>query len=318
MRKFIKIKPIIITFGMIFVFSSLFNSNFCYYHEINYGDLETTIQPRLKRAGFWEIGPIEIDDDDLSKNWLITAATYDWCSGSGTWNDPFKIENTTINGLSTGSCIEIRDSNVYFIIRNCTLYNSGLMDIDAGISLNNTRNGFLLNNNCSDNGNSGIMLYSGCENITMLGNIAHRNTKYGLKLDHSSNNTISSNYVYYNEFHGMELNFSSNNDVFQNVISYSTVWEIFLQNSNENNIHNNHYHLGYSGIYLNNSNSNLIIGNNGHKSSGSTEDYLIKLENCSWNNVSGNYLGSYDSSAEETHGIYMDSCNYSIISKNIG
>jgi len=315
-----KVKKMIFLIVVSIILGLLFplHTNFIVYQYKNNGHLESDDISSLEKAAFWEIGPIEIDDDNPTKNWSLIKATYDWCSGSGNWNDPFKIENVTINGLSTGSCIEIKNSNAFFIIRNCTLYNSGLMDFDAGISLNNTKNGFLLNNNCSDNGNSGIRLYSGCENITVSGNNANSNTKYGLKLDHSSNNTISTNYAYNNEFHGIELNFSDNNDIIKNNIRYSTVWEIFLQCSNENNIIENDYRVGYSGMYLNNSNNNFIVGNLGYKSSGSTEDYIIKLENCSWNNVSGNYIGSYNSLAENTHGIYMDTCNYSIISKNVG
>ena len=102
MRKFAKIKIIVITLGIFLVFSIIINVDIKYNDEYINGN-----EHKLKNAGHWEIGPIEIDDDDPTKNWSLIEATYDWCSGSGTWNDPFKIENTTINGLSTGSCIEI-------------------------------------------------------------------------------------------------------------------------------------------------------------------------------------------------------------------
>ena len=67
----------------------------------------------IKKAGFWELSEIYIEDDDPLKNWAITAATEPWCSGSGIWSDPFIIENVTINGQNSGSCITIYDSNPY-------------------------------------------------------------------------------------------------------------------------------------------------------------------------------------------------------------
>ena len=48
---------------------------------------------------------IIIDDLDPTKNWSYTASHYDWCSGSGSKEDPYIIENITIDGLGIGSCI---------------------------------------------------------------------------------------------------------------------------------------------------------------------------------------------------------------------
>ncbi|GAH00640.1 unnamed protein product [marine sediment metagenome] len=36
--------------------------------------------------------PIYIDDTILGSNWSYIAATYAWCSGAGTMNDPYVIE----------------------------------------------------------------------------------------------------------------------------------------------------------------------------------------------------------------------------------
>ena len=143
MKKFTKRKPIVITLGMIFAISTLTNANFN-----NYLNSKGNNEHKLKRTGFWEIGPIEIDDDDPSKNWLITAATYDWCSGSGTINNPYVIENVMINlGGAEGNCIEILNSNVHFIIKNSFLSNTSYSAAYyAGINLDNVNNGKILNN----------------------------------------------------------------------------------------------------------------------------------------------------------------------------
>ena len=77
----------------------------------------------LKNNGYWNLtgSNIFIDDLDPSRNWSYTASHYDWCSGSGTWTDPYIIENVTIDGQDAGNCIFIKNSVVPFIIRNCTL-----------------------------------------------------------------------------------------------------------------------------------------------------------------------------------------------------
>ena len=62
------------------------------------------------------LGPIHIDDNEPTKNWSITAATYDWCTGSGTWNHPYIIENITIDGQNVYNCIRIDNSDLYFTI----------------------------------------------------------------------------------------------------------------------------------------------------------------------------------------------------------
>ncbi|MFX1315247.1 MAG: SBBP repeat-containing protein [Promethearchaeota archaeon] len=50
MKKITKIKPIIITLAMIFFFSILINTNFNYYQETDYGNLESINEQKLKTA----------------------------------------------------------------------------------------------------------------------------------------------------------------------------------------------------------------------------------------------------------------------------
>ena len=98
----------------------------------------------LISSGFWNLtgSPILIDDSDPSKNWSYTASHYAWCSGSGTLEAPYIVENVTIDGQGVGSCIEIRNSTAFFKVINCTVYNSGSNYLeDGGIKLNNTKNG---------------------------------------------------------------------------------------------------------------------------------------------------------------------------------
>ncbi|GAH40211.1 unnamed protein product, partial [marine sediment metagenome] len=88
------VRLLVILFIIIFTDISfhfgLFNYNFHTKNTIDFID--------LKNAGYWDLtgSNILIDDLDPTKNWSYTASQYDWCSGSGTWNDPYIIENVTI------------------------------------------------------------------------------------------------------------------------------------------------------------------------------------------------------------------------------
>ena len=148
---------------------------------------------KIKTAGFWDLtgSPILIDDEDALKNWVATAATYDWCSGSGSWSDPFLIENVTIDGQGTDNGIEIRNSDVYFILKNNTFYNG-----NDGIYLYYTNNGRIIENNVSNNIN-GIDL-SVSDNNTLYENIINQNTQIGVYLTSG----CSSNKVWNNTANG--------------------------------------------------------------------------------------------------------------------
>ena len=63
--------------------------------------------------------PIFIDGNG-AQNWGW-AVSQPWCTGSGTYNDPFIIENLILDARGSESCIRIIDSNVRFLIRNCII-----------------------------------------------------------------------------------------------------------------------------------------------------------------------------------------------------
>ncbi len=163
-------------------------------------------------------------------NWMW-AESQEWCSGSGTWNDPYIIENLIINANSNNG-IEIRNSDVYFIIKNCTILNSSSEYPNAGIYFNNVHNGFLLNNNCSNNHFSGINLEFS-SNITISGNLANYNGYSGIRLVSSDNNTIFENTVDFNYGSGIVLYTSNNNYLSKNTAYYNLLFGIEL--SGENN-----------------------------------------------------------------------------------
>ncbi|MFX0021273.1 MAG: OmpL47-type beta-barrel domain-containing protein [Candidatus Hermodarchaeota archaeon] len=173
----------------------------------------------LNLSDYWDLSgsPILIDNSDPSKDWAYTAFNYDWCTGSGTVEDPYIIANVTINGQNLGNCITIQNSNVFFIIRNCTLYNSTGGYWDGGIKLKNVRNGQLIDNDCSENAGNGIYIESSNFN-TISGNILSNNVRMGVRLRYSHQNVISDNTVESND-RGIYISESDDNIVSDNYIS---------------------------------------------------------------------------------------------------
>jgi len=221
----------------------------------------------LRTAESWQLSPIIIDASASgvgANNWTW-AVSQDWCNGLGTLNDPYIFENITINGQNSSNCIEIRNSNVYFIIRNCSTYNAGIISNNAGIKLYNTQNGWLNNNNCSYNGFIGISLgFSSNNNIT--NNILIGNEFIGLWVDMGFNNSIIENDV---------TNTNDNNDI-----------GIFLSNAHHNNISGNLINGNTRGLVLADCNSNTISKNEIFNSINS----VIELCRCINTNISKNHL----------------------------
>ena len=195
-------------------------------------------------------GKVHIDN-----NWT-DAWDVGICTGNGTYFDPYIIEDLVINGGGSGSCILIENSDVYFRIENCTVYNSGIYP-NAGIRLANVSNSLLIENNCSLHGR-GIYLYRSNNNI-IFGNIAD-NSISGVGLYYGNNNIISGNNVNYNDY-GILLDYSDSNTIVGNTANHNQRG-IYLLFSDKNNATTNNvsYNDEY-GIYLLSSDNNLISGN---------------------------------------------------------
>ncbi|MFW9898970.1 MAG: NosD domain-containing protein, partial [Candidatus Thorarchaeota archaeon] len=169
-------------------------------NDNNSENIQVNIEISPKQSDYWsDVSFVHIDG-----NWTETNSTYDWCSGSGTLNDPYVIKNVIINASGSNSGILINNSkNVYFIIKNCTIFDSGSLYGDAGIRLENTNNGTIINNNCSNN-NFGILLYNSRNNSISLNNITFN--EYGIYLENNcDNNTINGNKIIDNNVYGMNI-----------------------------------------------------------------------------------------------------------------
>jgi hypothetical protein len=138
-----KFKTKIVTLSILIIL--IFPSIIEIWHYGNFKTNETKEKNKfqIKQSGFWNLteSPIYIDDVNPNFSWSKTATENMWCNGLGTWNEPYIIENITINGLGSNDCIYINNSKAHFIIRNCTLYNAGggsYPNYDSGIYLVNS------------------------------------------------------------------------------------------------------------------------------------------------------------------------------------
>ncbi len=224
----------------------------------------------LKTATPWTFKKILINDLTGSGNgtWTDVESTYEWCSGQGTWDNPYILENITIEGDFTTNGIEIRNSEVPFIIRNCNISQTGPGDIKYGaIKLNSTKNGMITQNNCSYNDAVGINLQES-ENNTIISNFIKKNQKpssskrYGISLERSIKNTIKYNTILEN-YYGIYLKlFSHNNTIFKNNVDDNTYGIWIAQYCLDNTLDENEIENNYDGIVIRQGSNNTKITNN--------------------------------------------------------
>ena len=229
----------------------------------------------------------------------------DWdniAAGSGTSNDPYVISGLNINANGFIYGILIENSNVYFVIEQCTISNAG----GAAIRLQNVVNGHLMENNLSHN-NGGIKVHAG-ENNQIIDNIVTFNEQYGLDLTNGLGNNIFDNTISHNNGWGMFIYESDQTTITRNVVNANAQVGILVESDSDttdNNIitDNTVNYNGWNGIYLEKSRYSTISGN-------ILEDNVhsgITLRWSDYNEVSENEI--HYSPA----GIALDSSNYNSI-----
>jgi parallel beta-helix repeat protein len=271
---------------ILIVFSIPLQRNFT---KLDYRESEIRT-PSLKSAGFWNnFTFIHI----TNLNWTVANET-EWCSGSGTWDEPYLIENMIINASDspTGAGIFIENStNVYFTIKNVTIFES-----TDGIKLENTNNGLIFNNTLSDNLDSGISLVN-CVNNTILSNKAINNGVQGINLftncleNKIIGNTIRNDGTNFQDT-GIHLEGSCNdNEILENDVWDNNLYGIEIEASCERN---------------------LIYNNTIENRFTSLQNYGISLGNsCDQNNISSNVLKDLS-----TYGIMLVGSGQTIVSNN--
>ena len=221
-------------------------------------------------------GNLILIDGEGTNNWNW-ASSQPWCQGSGTLADPYIIENLVLDANGSESCILIRNSNVYFTIRNCKMFNAlyrgiGLFNVERceiinneifnntlGITLENCEWSFILGNSMIYNQVG--MLVEQCgftnisENLILYGHSGINTTASGASI--VSNNTIKyngnaisqivSNYssIYYNNIvnntGGIYLDTTFNFQIFQNILENNSRNGIFMRSCTQNLIFQNEF-----------------------------------------------------------------------------
>ena len=309
---------------LVFLISSIISSDTTKETTIIHSDSEKDFS--IISSDYWEISSqIIIDDSSPGSNWAFTNATYSWCNGAGTWEDPYIIENVTINPGS-GSAITVENSNVYFIIKNCTIRNTGGSSEDAGIKLINVNNSRILGNKFFDIDRFGIYLKNSCINNTISDNYLFEDYPYisyymreGIYLyDQCNNNTIENNKLHgIGRFSSVDRagihlkNNCSYNKIENNQVNRS-MHGIFLNaDCNENTLFNNSLISNDgNGIYISTScDSNAILNNTVYDN----DDGIYIEVSCNINIVANNTVYNNDD-----NGIYfVNGCEYNVILNNI-
>ena len=228
------------------------------------GGSEVTTNPKTLTTH----DPISIDgNSDFTSANGVTG-------GSGTQVDPYIIEDWDINA-SGGAGVKIKNTDVYFIIRNCVIHD-GKSNYHSGIYFSNTQNGKI--EKCE--------IYNNHDGISLQDSY----------LGYSSNNDISANQIYNNQYRGIHLRFSSDNNISANWI-YNNPWlSIYLYYSSNNNITANQIYNNDWGIQLDSSSNNEIHYNNiynnfnyGVCNYNSELEYQVNATYNWWGSVSGPY-----------------------------
>ncbi len=216
------------------------------------------------------LDPFIIDELGSGNFTWEEVSQFAWCSGDGSYNNPYRIASVVIDAQSAGSCIRIKNSySKYFIIDGCLLMNAEASGNDAGIKLDWVHNGTILNCDITEN-YVGIYL-SHSENVTIKGTSLDDNGGQGIVLYQSKNNKIIDNEQSGSLYYGLFLNAGSDNNLvsgnyFQDNTGEPTYGDgIRILDSESNNVTDNFLIYNDKGIYIrDNSNYNRIINNTIH------------------------------------------------------
>jgi len=225
---------------------------------------------------------IVIDGD---ADFSATALLEGW-PGDGSPGNPYIIDGLDIDlGGADGSCIKIINTQVSFIIRNCSLTgakNDGEGDFrdqagiylhnvmhgklvknildgnSLGISLNNANYSTVTDNICTNNRWSGILYYG--SSYTTLANNTCTNNDYGINIRLTSSSNTLTNNICYNNGGGIHVTNSESNTVTSNTC-YNNSWGIDLWNANYSIVTDNTCYNNSVGISFGNSNYNTLSNN---------------------------------------------------------
>jgi parallel beta-helix repeat protein len=303
MNSNLKTKTIIlIILGILFAFSPIISPNLGFKNS-EFSDSISLDIDNLKISVVSE--KIHIDN-----NWTA-AKDAGICTGEGTYSNPYIISNLEIDGEGSDYCIWIENSNVYFKIEKCSLFNS-LTPLYGGIRLSNVNNAQIIDNNCYNN-MVGIIIIGGHNNI-ISGNKLNNNTSTGISSSGNYQNVFSGNTIFNNDvglYMHNEIGINTGfNIISRNTLSDNEVYGIYLRDSHNDEISENIIIENHFAIYLRDSHNNDILGNTANYNNW-TGIYL--------RDSGGNEISENDLCYNKGFGISLFDygCNNNTISENI-
>jgi len=266
------------------------------------------VQPKIRTSGTYE--NITIDNLPGSWNNWTWAENQVWCSGLGTLENPYIIQDHTLGIDSLADGIKISNSNnISFIIKNCTFFWDGSISIgsEKAITLDNTTNGLVSDNNIAINGMGTGVYLNECEDIIIANNTVY-NTMNAIYLIQSNYSEVIDNTAYSSVI-GVSLSISDNNIIYNNTV-YSNTNGIKVSNSKFNEIYRNKANNNNdNGILLWFSDNNTITENNLNDNNNDG----IEINNGHYNTISGNIAND-----NNIAGIYLTFSDYNNITENTG
>ncbi|MHA2365837.1 MAG: right-handed parallel beta-helix repeat-containing protein, partial [Candidatus Hodarchaeales archaeon] len=208
---------------------------------------------KLLKPSYATHDPIRIDGNTEFE----TQVGIESCSGDGSVDNPFIIEDYNITGVQLSDyLIDIQNTDYYFIINNLLLENGA-----RGLFFKNVVNG-IVTNVYSTRNEEGFFLEDS-QNNTFFNNTAYDNLGKGFYFGLASqNNNLTNNMADYNE-NGFYLESDSSNNVLNaNAASYNTFDGVrFSQSGNNTLTSNTAFNNGENGFYFQLSSTNKILNN---------------------------------------------------------
>ena len=165
-------------------------------------------------------GPIAITGNDVFKT---TAESESW-DGDGSEGDPYIIEDFDFDlGGTNGKCIDIQDTTVHFIIRDCTFTGASLMG-GMGIRMYNVTNCEVSGNIMYDNY---YATYLNADNATIVNNEVLSTVSVGFYLFGAENSIISENTIHGGQ-NGLVLDGLKHSEINNNTITDSAQLSMYL------------------------------------------------------------------------------------------
>ncbi len=209
---------------------------------------------------YLDVSPIFIDDSDPTHNWATFASNNPWCFGSGAPGDPYTILDVRIDGMQGPYCIMVQNSNKFFQIADCRLFDTSQNEFGSGIIFENVSNGFIFNSIIYSNGFCGICIVTSSI-LVLAHNTIHNSKEYGISLVECSQSLIQMNNIHQSSGAGIELLECSEIAVYDNDLSYNGFYGIVCDYTNNSEIKENTINHNDEGIFLAAS-SNCLIETN--------------------------------------------------------